>query len=124
MNCFSQLYQADSSIGPVESLPSELPQITSENNDNLQALPSIEELRTTVFSLDSESNAGSDGFGAGFYQSYWEIINIDLLETIHDFFKGDHLPRGFTITYIVLIPKVIGVSQWKDFRPINLCNVT
>lgn len=123
-NFFFELFQADRSIGPFQSLPSELPQITSENNGTLQALPSMEELRTIVFSLDSESTAGPDGFGAGFYQSCWEIINIDLLEAIHDFFKGAHLPRGFTMTSIVLIPKVIGASQWKDFRPISLCNVT
>ena len=33
-------------------------------------------------------------------------------------------PQGFTSTFIVLIPKTEGVTTWKDFRPINLCNVS
>ncbi|XP_071905811.1 uncharacterized protein [Coffea arabica] len=31
-------------------------------------------------------------------------------------------PRGFTSTSIVLIPKVMGASQWKEYRPISLSN--
>ncbi|KAL2226306.1 UNVERIFIED_CONTAM: hypothetical protein Sindi_1989300 [Sesamum indicum] len=34
------------------------------------------------------------------------------------------MPRSFTATTIVLIPKVDSPQTWNDFRPISLCNVT
>lgn len=33
------------------------------------------------------------------------------------------LPKGWTSTSIVLLPKTEGACQWRDFRPISLCNV-
>ncbi|KAL2226740.1 UNVERIFIED_CONTAM: hypothetical protein Sindi_2032700 [Sesamum indicum] len=34
------------------------------------------------------------------------------------------MPRSFTTTTIVLVPKVESPQTWNDFRPISLCNVT
>ncbi|KAL0463205.1 UNVERIFIED_CONTAM: hypothetical protein Slati_0208100 [Sesamum latifolium] len=34
------------------------------------------------------------------------------------------MPRSFTATTVVLIPKVDSPQTWNDFRPISLCNVT
>lgn len=34
------------------------------------------------------------------------------------------MPRGFTATTIVLLPKKPNAEAWTDYRPISLCNVT
>ncbi|KAL0287127.1 UNVERIFIED_CONTAM: hypothetical protein Sradi_7130100 [Sesamum radiatum] len=39
-------------------------------------------------------------------------------------FSGTPMPRSFTATTIVLIPKADSPQTWNDFRPISLCNVT
>ncbi|KAL0283696.1 UNVERIFIED_CONTAM: hypothetical protein Sangu_2873600 [Sesamum angustifolium] len=40
------------------------------------------------------------------------------------FFGGSTIPKSFTATTIILIPKVESPKTWKDFRPISLCNVS
>ena len=89
----------------------------------LSALPDMAELKEVVFALEADSAPGPDGFGAGFYQVGWDIIKSDLLEAVQAFFQGMRLPRSFTSTSIILLPKIAGAMQWKDFRPISLCNV-
>jgi hypothetical protein len=39
-------------------------------------LPSAEEIKKAVFAMCKDSAPGPDGFGAFFYQTYWEIINV------------------------------------------------
>lgn len=102
----------------------QLPKISQADNDLLQRLPTLEELKEVVFSLSEDSAPGPDGFGAGFYHACWNIICNDLLAAVCDFFKGANLPRGYTSTLIVLLPKVEGASTWREFRPISLCNVS
>nr|XP_027068031.1 uncharacterized protein LOC113693644 [Coffea arabica] len=104
-------------------LPFSVPQLAQADNDMLSALPDMAELKGVVFALDADSAPGPDGFGAGFYQACWDIIQSDLLEAVQAFFQGMRLPRSFTSTSIILLPKIAGAMQWKDFRPISLCNV-
>nr|XP_027120463.1 uncharacterized protein LOC113737428 [Coffea arabica] len=103
-------------------IPFTLPQLSAADNGMLVALPELAELREVVFGLEADSAPGPDGFGAGFYQGCWEIIKSDLLEAVKAFFQGMGLPRSFTSTSIVLLPKIAGATCWKDFRPISLCN--
>nr|XP_027120329.1 uncharacterized protein LOC113737276 [Coffea arabica] len=104
-------------------LPFSVPQLAPADNDMLAALPDMAELKGVVFALDADSAPGPDDFGAGFYQACWDIIQSDLLEAVQAFFQGMRLPRSFTSTSILLLPKIAGAMQWKDFRPISLCNV-
>lgn len=68
-----------------------------------------------------DSAAGSDGFSGKFYTSCWDIICSDLLFAILEFFAGFTLPRSWTSTLIVTIPKTEQVDSFKDLRPISLC---
>ncbi|KAL2235589.1 UNVERIFIED_CONTAM: hypothetical protein Sindi_1291100 [Sesamum indicum] len=86
--------------------------------------PTDEEIRDTVFSIDKDSVAGPDGFPSAFYQACWDFIAIDIFEAVKDFFYGTPMPRSFTATTIVLVPKVESPQIWNDFRPISLCSIT
>lgn len=41
---------------------------------------------------------------------------------IQNFFPSGHIPKDINRSYVVLIPKVQGVSEFKHLRPISLCN--
>ncbi|XP_073051343.1 uncharacterized protein [Primulina eburnea] len=104
---------------------SDFPLVISDlENANIAAPPSLEEVRATVFSIHRDSVAGPDGFSSAFFQHCWEIVHQDVLDAVLDFFRGSHMPQGFTATTITLIPKVMGAQAWSDFCPISLCNVT
>ncbi|GER44467.1 retrotransposon protein [Striga asiatica] len=87
-------------------------------------LPSREEIREAVFGIDPNSVSRPDGFSSLFFQACWEIVETDVEEAVVDFFSGHRMPKSFTATSIVLIPKRPSPSYWFDYRPISLCNVT
>ncbi|XP_027182051.1 uncharacterized protein LOC113780452 [Coffea eugenioides] len=118
------MYLREFGFVPPPTLPLELLRVAAEEDAGLRHLPDLEEIQTVVFSMDASSAPGSDGFGAGFYQQCWEIIKDDLLGVVQDFFKGMQQPGSFSSALLVLIPKTEGACQWKDFRPISLCNTS
>ncbi|KAL0325149.1 UNVERIFIED_CONTAM: putative ribonuclease H protein [Sesamum radiatum] len=81
-------------------------------------------VREAVFSIDSDSVAGPDRFGAVFFHACWEIIFKDVFGAVTEFFRGVKMPKGFTATSISLIPKTASPTCWSEYRLINLCNVT
>ncbi|XP_071909704.1 uncharacterized protein [Coffea arabica] len=120
---FASLLASEQHGWQAPGFPFTLPHLATADNAMLSAPPDMEELKGVVFALQADSAPGPDGFGAGFYQACWDIIKSDLLEAVQAFFQGMRLPRSFTSTSILLLPKVAGATQWKDFRPISLCNV-
>ncbi|XP_071939796.1 uncharacterized protein [Coffea arabica] len=120
---FASLFASEQHGWQAPGLPFTLPHLSAADNAMLSVPPDMDELKGVIFALQPDSAPGPDGFGAGFYQACWDIIKSDLLEAVQAFFQGMRLPRSFTSTSILLLPKVAGATQWKDFRPISLCNV-
>ncbi|KAH0769665.1 hypothetical protein KY290_013646 [Solanum tuberosum] len=95
--------------------------ITDEDNDKLISPPTMLQLKESVFSIYPDSSPGPDGLSGHFYQSTWNIIVADLHTTVSAFFSCDILPKFYTHTCLVLIPKVDHPQSFSDLRPISLC---
>lgn len=52
--------------------------VSPEMNQALMALPTDSKIRVAVFSINVDKALGPDGFSAGFYQSFWDIIGADI----------------------------------------------
>ncbi|KAL2248287.1 UNVERIFIED_CONTAM: hypothetical protein Sindi_2681000 [Sesamum indicum] len=104
--------------------PFQFPQIHQDVLLNLYQPPSQDDIRDVVFSINKDSAAGPDGFSSAFFQSCWNTIAEDNTAAVMDFFRGTHMPRSFSATTIILIPKNDSPQSWSEFRPISLCNVT
>ena len=63
------------------------------------------EVKAALFSIDSSKTPGPDGFGAGFFKKYWEILKHDFFQCIVEFFQNGHMLRQINHTFIALIPK-------------------
>ncbi|KAM5552403.1 hypothetical protein ABKV19_026979, partial [Rosa sericea] len=77
---FSSSFTRDCNIvntGLVERLIPHL--VTDGENQLLTALPSAEEVKSTVFSMDGSSAPGPDGFGGCFFQFCWDVISTDVI---------------------------------------------
>ncbi|KAL0313556.1 UNVERIFIED_CONTAM: hypothetical protein Sradi_5754900 [Sesamum radiatum] len=98
--------------------------LTDEDRRFLCDMPMREEVRETVFTIEPESVAGPDGFGAFFYHTCWDFVSEDVFRAVTDFFWGVVLPKSFTATTISLFPKTDNPTSWSKYRPISLCNVT
>ncbi|XP_059294479.1 uncharacterized protein LOC132047455 [Lycium ferocissimum] len=80
----------------------------------MEMLPTEEEVKEAVFSLNGESACGPDGFTGLFFQSCWEIVKLDVVDMVKAFFVGQELPRFITHTNLILIPKKEQVQSFSD----------
>ncbi|XP_075091889.1 uncharacterized protein LOC142172035 [Nicotiana tabacum] len=96
--------------------------VTMDQNLELSRLPTIEEVRATVFDLSGESASDPDGFTGLFYQTPWDVIGVDIHNMVLHFYGGAALPKSITHTNLVLLPKKPRVETFSDLRPISLSN--
>lgn len=96
--------------------------VSTEENIMLTAVPTSEEIKNTVFSMDPASAPGPDGFPGSFYQSCWDIVGSDVISFVQYFFQHNWLYPNANSNFIVLLPKVEGANLISQFRPIALAN--
>lgn len=80
--------------------------INNEDNDLLEANPTMEEVKDAFFSLSADSAPGPDGISGKFYHHCWDIISADLFDMVCHYFAGTDLPRSITHTCFILLLKV------------------
>ncbi|KAF5464536.1 hypothetical protein F2P56_014607 [Juglans regia] len=97
--------------------------VVEQENRAIIQLPSIQEIKELMFAIPLNSSLRSNGFGSGFYQSYWDIVEANVVEAIRDLFLGTPIPRFYSASYIVLIPKVSQPSGFENLCPISFCYV-
>ncbi|XP_060170771.1 uncharacterized protein LOC132601723 [Lycium barbarum] len=112
-----QNFQSEMAI--LDHIPSMLSQ---EENADIVAIPTMEEVKRDVFELSGDSISGPDGLTCIFYQCCWETIDVDVFNTVKVFFEGQTLPKSITHTNLVLLPKKNEVESYSDMRPISLSN--
>ncbi|XP_042958229.1 uncharacterized protein LOC122293848 [Carya illinoinensis] len=97
--------------------------VSEDDNEMLCAEPTEMEVKQAIFFIPKNSSPGPDGFGFEFYMVCWDIVKEDVIVAARDFFRGTPLPRFYSSSFIVLIPKVPEPTSFDKFRPISLCSV-
>lgn len=95
------------------------PKVTEEMNSMLISIPEPDEIHAAVFAINADKAPGPDGFLAGFYQPFWDIIGEDVTREIQEFFISGSLHQRQNETHLRLIPKIKGPKQVSDYRPIR-----
>ena len=120
---FENLFSSSNNITNTNLVQSVIPSlITQDDNDILSAIPSWEEIKKAVFSLDPSSAPGPDGFNGLFYQTCWSIIQADICKAITQFFVQSWILPCLNSNFLTLIPKSPNADTIKQFRPIALAN--
>ena len=96
--------------------------VTDVENSALVTIPSSDEVKAAVFSLDPSSSPGPDGFSGHFYQNCWDFISADIIEAVQSFFISGHLLPSINSNFMVLIPKSPDAISVDQYRPIVLGN--
>ncbi|WMV08362.1 hypothetical protein MTR67_001747 [Solanum verrucosum] len=91
----------------------------------LTAIPTLEEVRDSVFGINPESAPGPNGLKALFYQTCWEVVAKDVYAAVKFFFEGmqhKHFPvcplivgRQRLAYYADIISKVTSrIKGWQN----------
>lgn len=88
----------------------------------LQGIPSLEEVKASVWDLSPTSVAGPDGYPGSFYRRFWHVIQHDVHKAVQEFYLRFRMPKPTATATIILIPKVCNPQNFADYRPICLTN--
>ena len=75
--------------------------------------------------MHPSKSPGPNGISPFFFQKYWHIVGLDVIEAILSVLNSGHLLHKMNYTYIVLIQKKKknDPQYLLEFRPISLGNV-
>ena len=79
--------------------------ISDQQAEELEMLPTKEEIRNAVWDCESSKAPGPDGFNFNFIKRCWKFIGIDFVKCVEDFFHEGSLPRNANMTWVTLAPK-------------------
>lgn len=123
LHYFSSLYATPNTYQQNDLINKVVPHsISQEDNDLLTKLPSSEEIKEAVFALNGDGAPRPDGFGVCFFQNFWDIISLDVYNSVNQFFSKGWMLPNLNANLVVLIPKVHGAEKIEDFRPTSLAN--
>jgi hypothetical protein len=123
VNYFKNVFCTNFSLQDQLLVDEVIPNLVSDSvNALLTMLPSYEEIKNAVFSLNKDSAPGPDGYGAFFYQTYWEIIHQDVVNVVLQFFTSGWIMPNFNYNTLILVPKTQNADSIDQFRPIAMAN--
>ncbi|GJZ17183.1 RNA-directed DNA polymerase, eukaryota [Tanacetum coccineum] len=94
--------------------------LSMDQNDDLERTITYEEIKRAVWDCGINKSPGPDGFTFEFFRRYWNVIDIDVVEAVLQFFSLSKFPRGCNPSFITLISKMQDAKVVKDFCPISL----
>lgn len=81
---------------------------------------SKKEVWNVVSRMKGNKAPGPDGISISFFQKCWDIIKLDLLEVMEEFYYLEEFYNHLNDTFIMLMPKCFDAKDLKDYRPISL----
>ncbi|KAK9912795.1 hypothetical protein M0R45_036636 [Rubus argutus] len=79
--------------------------VSVAENDSLTIVPSPDEIKLVVFSMDPDSAPGPDGFGGHFYRACWDFIGSDVINAVRYFFEFGYILPNLNCSFVALLPK-------------------
>lgn len=98
------------------------PRLNEEACMSLTRAVTKEEVTQALLQMHPFKALGPDGFQGIFFKQYWHIVGDDIVKFISDAFTTGNFHPSLSETLLVPIPKVDFPSNFKEFRPISLCN--
>jgi hypothetical protein len=98
--------------------------VTDEENRLLVEPFLEEEVKHALFQMEHNKVPSPDGFPAGFYQAFWEVVKANLMALFQEFHQGSLLLYSLNFGMIILLPKCTEAVRIQQYRPICLLNVS
>ncbi|WMV51457.1 hypothetical protein MTR67_044842 [Solanum verrucosum] len=116
---YQNLYRENEHWRPQFS-PREQVVLNEEDNLFLQSQFGEQEIKECVCDYAGEKAPGPDSFTMTFFIHCWDVVKVEVIAAIQNFHSQGYFEKSFNATFITLIPKKMGATELKDFRPISL----
>ena len=97
--------------------------VSEEENAEL-TLPFLsEEVGRAIMEMRNNSAPGPVGLPVIFFQIFWENIKAVIMPMFQEFYIGTLVMSRLNFGVVTLIPKVVGATDIRQFRPLTVLNV-
>lgn len=79
-----------------------------------------EEIKRAVWDCGMDKCPSPDVFNFHFYCTHWEIVEVDIVAFVEEFYERSRLVKGLNSSFINLIPQKTNPQAIGDYRPISL----
>ena len=102
----------------------DIPQLNDKEQSFLDKDLTINELKEPLTSIGDNKSPGEDGFTKEFYQTFFDLLCKDLLNSYNEAFRKGSLSVSQRRGTITLTPKGDeNLTELKNWRPISLLNI-
>lgn len=115
--------EADATIYLVDDLWEDSLRVLEEDKVFVTRPFAFAELEQAVKDMKNNTVPGPNGFSTLFFKEFWGHLEMILLEMLNSLHRGELDLARLNYGIIMLIPKVNGPTNIKQFRPICLLNV-
>ena len=106
----------------VENL--DIPKLSFEESMSLESDLTLGEIKNVLKSFQSNKSPGGDGFSKEFFETFFDLIDIHLLNSCNEAFTKGQLSISQRRGIICLIPKDdSNLTELSNWRPLTLLNV-
>jgi hypothetical protein len=122
---FKELFTAGprSGVSLAEDFWPDRAMVSADENMELTLPFSPEEVRRAIMDMKADSAPGPDGLPVIFFQKFWEKIQAVIMPMFQEFYIGTLVMSRLNYGVITLIPKIVGATDIRQFRPITVINV-
>ena len=102
----------------------EIPRLSNEEQATFEHELTVQEIKIVLHSFEKNKTPGEDGFSKEFYETFFDLLNQNLLDSYNEAFQKGSLSVSQRRGVISLIPKNdCDLSELTGWRPITLLNV-
>lgn len=96
--------------------------VLQEENDILTQMPTLEEIKVSIFALNPNSASDPSDFTDMFFLTCWDLIANDLVEAVCYIFCTGHMHFGFNSNFLIPLSKVPDACTMDKFCSIFMGN--
>jgi len=120
-NFYSDLFKArHCDINCMEDLLRDLPKITDDQRQLLEADIHLDEISEAVKKLSNGRSPGIDGLPSEFCKQFWTILKDDILDVFRLSQRKNEIPTSCRRAVLSLLPKKDDPGLLKNWRPVAL----
>lgn len=118
-----QVHFSKNEAVPISDIGIPFPKLSADSVALLEGLFTADEVKAVIFNCDGGKAPGPDGYNMDFFKKNWSLLQPDVMNMMHSFYRTGSFDKRINKPFLTLIPKRDNPTAVNDFRPISLVGI-